>query len=167
MAKSADLLIGGWNFSTVMLIQSGPWLTPTISAGLDHSNTNMSARGVVARPNRIGSGDLASQTPDHYFDIGAFAATPAGCGCFGNSGVGILEGPGTIAVAAGLAKNFAITERLRLRLEATFTNLPNHPNFASPAVVVSTPSSFGRLTSVQSQENSGNRTGQIGARFDF
>ncbi len=167
MPKSADLLIGGWNFSTVMLIQSGPWLTPTISAGLDHSNTNMSARGVVARPNRIGSGYLASQTPDHYFDIGAFAATPAGCGCFGNSGVGILEGPGTIAVAAGLAKNFAITERLRLRLEATFTNLPNHPNFASPAVVVSTPSSFGRLTSVQSQENSGNRTGQIGARFDF
>jgi hypothetical protein len=167
MNRAADLLIGGWNLNAVTLVQSGPWLTPTISANLDKSNTNMLARGVSSRPNRVGSGYPDSRTPDHYFDIGAFTATPAGCGCLGNSGVGILEGPGTIAIAAGIAKNFAISERLRLRLEATFTNLPNHPNFGPPSVTVSTPSTFGRLVNVQSQENSGNRTGQIGARFDF
>lgn len=167
MNRAADLLLGGWNLTTVTLIQTGPWLTPTISAALDHSNTNMLSRGVKARPDRIGSGYPVNQTPDDYFDVSAFTATPAGCGCFGNSGVGILEGPGTIAIAGGLAKNFAVTERLRLRLEATFTNLPNHPNFAPPAMVVSTPSTFGKLTSVQTQENSGNRTGQLAARFDF
>ena len=54
-----------------------------------------------------------------------------------------------------------------MRLEATFTNLPNHPNFLSPEVVVSTPATFGKLTDVQTAENSGNRTGQVGLRLDF
>jgi len=72
-----------------------------------------------------------------------------------------------VAVAAGLSKTFIVAERLRLRLESTFTNLPNHPNFAPPAVVVSSPVSFGRTTAVQTQENSGNRTGQVALRLDF
>ena len=86
---------------------------------------------------------------------------------FGNAGVGILEGPGTIAVSGGLAKVFAISERLRLRLEASFRNLPNHPNFNPPAVNTSAPATFGKLLVVQAQENSGNRSGQVAARFDF
>jgi hypothetical protein len=81
--------------------------------------------------------------------------------------VGSLVGPGTAAVAAGLSKTFAIRERLRLRFEATFTNLPNHPNFAPPPVDVSAPATFGKITTVQSAENSGNRTGQMGLRLDF
>jgi len=56
---------------------------------------------------------------------------------------------------------------LRLRLEASFRNLPNHPNFNSPAVNTSAPATFGKLLSVQSQENSGNRSGKVAARFDF
>ncbi|MGH9429461.1 MAG: hypothetical protein ACRD2L_24510, partial [Terriglobia bacterium] len=69
--------------------------------------------------------------------------------------------------AGGLFKSFSISERLRLRVEATFTNLPNHPNFANPGLFVDRPNSFGKITSVQSQENSGNRVGQIGARLDW
>jgi hypothetical protein len=71
-----------------------------------------------------------------------------------------------VAIAAGLAKSFRVTEKLRLRLESTFTNLPNHPNFAPPGVYINNPQ-FGKLTSVQSSENAGNRTGQLGARLDF
>ena len=66
-----------------------------------------------------------------------------------------------------LAKTFAMAERVRLRLKATFTNLPNHPNFLPPATNVSLPNQFGRLTMVQASENGGNRTGQVGARIDF
>jgi hypothetical protein len=54
-----------------------------------------------------------------------------------------------------------------MRFEATFTNLPNHPNFAAPAVDVSAPSPFGKTTSSQSAENSGYRTGQVALRIDF
>jgi hypothetical protein len=77
-----------------------------------------------------------------------------------------LEGPGTTTVAAGLAKTFHVTERMRLRFEGTFTNLFNHPNFAPPPTNV-TSSSFGIVQSVQTAENSGNRTGQFSLRFEF
>lgn len=69
-------------------------------------------------------------------------------------------------VAAGLAKNFHITERMRLRFEGTFTNLFNHPNFAPPPTSV-TATSFGQVPNVQNAENSGNRTGQLSLRLDF
>ena len=62
-------------------------------------------------------------------------------------------------------KNFHLTERMRLRFEGTFTNLLNHPNFAPPTNVASP--SFGMPQSVQTAENSGNRTGQLGLRIEF
>ena len=123
-------------------------------------------RWKVARPDRIGNGNLDEPTRDHYWDATAFRPVPAGAGRFGNAGAGILRGPGTVAFAAGLAKTFSLTERLRLRLEGTFTNLPNHPNFLPPIATTNSPS-FGLRTSVQSAENAGNRTGQVGVRVDF
>jgi hypothetical protein len=98
------------------------------------------------------------------FNISAFNAIPTGP--VGNCGVGILEGPGTATIADGLSKTFHLTERMRMRFESTFTNLLNHPNFAPPPTNV-TSSSFGIVQSVQSAENSGNRTGQVSLRLDF
>jgi hypothetical protein len=160
-------ILGGWELSTVSMIQSGTFLTPTTSRRLDQSNTNMNARGISVRPDRISDGNLPNPKPDRWFDITAFMNTPAGANRFGNAGPGILIGPGTIAVAAGMSKTFPIKERLRMRLEAAFTNLPNHPNFAVPGLTVSTPTTFGKVTSVQSAENSGNRNGQVSVRLDF
>ncbi len=165
--RAANAVLGGWDLSTVTMIQSGPYLTPTISRNTDRSNTNMNARRVTVRPDRTASGNLPDPTPSRYFDIAAFVPTPAGANRFGNSGVGILEGPGTIAVAGGLSKNVPLKERLRMRLEATFTNMLNHPNFAVPGLNVSAPTTFGKITSVQSAENSGNRVGQVALRLDF
>jgi hypothetical protein len=98
------------------------------------------------------------------FNIGAFNPIPSGP--VGNCAVGSLEGPGTTTIAAGLSKTFRFKERLRLRFEGTFTNLLNHPNFAPPPTNV-TSSSFGIVQSVQTAENSGNRTGQLSLRLDF
>jgi hypothetical protein len=81
--------------------------------------------------------------------------------------VGILEGPGTIAVSAGLSKTFVIRERIRFRFESTFTNALNHTNFAPPAAAVSSPSTFGVLQSAQTAGQGGNRTGQLALRMDF
>lgn len=148
------------------LWQTGPFLTPVTSPSFDSANLNLVYRGAILRPDRIGNGNIANPTPNQYFDISAFNPAP-GPGRIGNSGVGILEGPGTTAVAAGMSKTFAVRERAKLRFEATFTNLPNHPNFAPPSVDVSAPATFGKITSVQSAENSGNRTGQLALRLDF
>jgi hypothetical protein len=159
-------LRGGWELSTVSLIQSGPLLTPTMPTSNDQSNTNASGRGIAVRPDRISNGNLANPTPSQFWDKSAFVLVSNGAGRFGNAGVGILEGPGTIAISAGLAKTLRLTEKLHLRTEATFTNLPNHPNFAVPQTLI-TNARFGVLTRVQSDENSGNRTGQLSARLEF
>jgi hypothetical protein len=163
----AQIVAGGWDLSTVTLLQSGPYQTPTMSVNLDRSNTNLSWRASLARPDRIGNGNLPDPTPGRYYDIASFAPPPVGAGRFGNAGTGILQAPGTIAVAAGLSKTFVVTEKVRLRMEGTFTNLPNHPNFMQPNVNISNPNAFGKLTTVQSSENSGNRSGQIGVRVEF
>jgi hypothetical protein len=167
MNRFEDAILGGWEVSTVSMWETGPFLTPITSPSLDPANLNLVYRGALLRPDRIGNGNLANPRPDQYFDINAFAPTPAGAGRVGNSGVGILVGPGTVAMAGGLAKTFTLREGIRARFEATFTNLPNHPNFAAPSVDVSAPATFGKTTSVQSAENSGNRTGQLALRIDF
>jgi hypothetical protein len=50
--------------------------------------------------------------------------------------------------------------------ESTFTNLPNHLNYAPPSTDV-TSSTFGKITSVPTAENAGNRTGQVALRIEF
>jgi hypothetical protein len=160
-------VMGGWNINTITLIQTGPFLTPVISPTLDQSNTDIVGRGgITARPDELGTNPNIS-SGENLWNINAFAPTPAGAGRIGNAGVGILEGPGTIAVSAGLSKIFQIRERLRLRFEATFTNALNHTNFAPPATYVSDPSTFGVLQSAQTAGQGGNRTGQLALRLDF
>jgi hypothetical protein len=162
-----NLLIGGWEASTVTLLQTGPWLTPTISPTLDQSNTDIANRATVLRPDCVGNPTPSHRTSSEYFNINAFAPTPADAGRIGNCGVGILEGPGTIAVSAGLGKTFPLTERIKLRFESTFTNVLNHTNYAPPAVDISNPQTFGALQSNQTSANAGPRTGQVALRLDF
>ena len=162
MNRVGEAIMGGWSVSTVTLWETGPYLTPVTSPNYDPGNLNLSYRGAFQRPDCVANGNVA--TNGSMFNINAFNPVPSGP--VGNCGVGILVGPGTSTIAAGLAKNFHITERLRLRFEGTFTNLMNHPNFAPPPTNV-TSSTFGVVQSVQTAENSGNRTGQLGLRLDF
>jgi len=162
-------VIGGWTLSTVTTIQTGQWLTPTMPPGDDQSNTDMVVRntgGALARPDCVGN-PATGRSGTQYFNIGAFALPPADAGRFGTCGVGILEGPGMVDVDAGLAKRINLGERLHARFEATFTNLPNHTNYAPPALNIGSPSSFGQLSSALPQGEGGNRTGQLALRMDF
>lgn len=164
MNRFSDLVVGGWSVSTVSLWETGPYLTPITSSSYDPGNLNLSYRGAFQRPDCVGNGNIANSATGSMFNIGAFSPIPLGP--VGNCGVGILQGPGTTTIAAGVSKTFHLTERMRLRFEGTFTNLLNHPNFAPPPTNV-TSLSFGIVQSVQAAENSGNRTGQFGLRFEF
>jgi hypothetical protein len=162
--RVVDALFGEWSVSTVSLWETGPYLTPTTSSSFDPGNLNLSYRGSFQRPDCIGNGNRANPATGSMFNINAFNPIPSGP--VGNCGVGILEGPGTSTVAVGLAKRLRLTERVGMRFEATFTNLLNHPNFAPPPTNV-TASSFGQVQNVQTAENSGNRSGQLGLRIEF
>jgi Carboxypeptidase regulatory-like domain len=183
-------VVGGWNVNTITLLETGPWLTPSISPGgcqvapdpatgqcpnnasgvpetNDQSNTNVTNRGAFLRPDAVSHSYYAGQSRSHYFNLAAFSPTPVGAGRFGNAGVGTLEGPGTAAVSLGLAKVFTVTESVHVRFESTFTNVLNHTNFLPPATQIDNTSTFGQLTAPQTAENAGNRTGQLALRVDF
>jgi hypothetical protein len=154
--------------STITLLQSGPYLTPTIGPVFDAANVNALGRGTIVRPDLIGDPNLANPTPTAWWNINAFAPTPAGAGRVGNAGVGTLEGPGTFTIAAGLAREFALGSRgLRGRVELTCTNILNRTNYAAPATDVTTPATFGKTTSMQTAENAGPRSGQVAFRVIF
>jgi hypothetical protein len=161
-----NTLLGGWDMTSIVLLESGPWLTPSISSSADQSNTNAEGRGTVIRPDVVSNNFTAGQSRAHYFNINAFAPTPANAGRIGNAGVGILEGPGTAAISLGVAKQFHIYEKVTGRFETTFTNILNHTNFAPPATAIDN-AQFGVLTGPQTAENAGNRTGQAALRIEF
>jgi len=164
-------IIGGWQTTNIFLAQSGPFLTPTYSGGNDPSGTN--------GPDRIGS-----QRPDRLplsacDGLSTRAARPLAGSCFyygwadaigrfGNSGVGIINGPGTVDWNFGLAKSFALKERAKLRFESTFTNFLNHPNLVySTTHLRANSSTFGVLNEAQSAEGLGARVIQFALRLDF
>jgi hypothetical protein len=72
---------------------------------------------------------------------------------FGNLGRNSLRGPQFVWSDFYLTKWFSLTERVKLRFEARFFNLFNHPNFGLPGMVLagipgkpSTQTGFGALT---------------------
>jgi len=73
-----------------------------------------------------------------YFNNSAFCAPPlvpfgdATATGWGNSGPGIVLGPGQFNFDATLQKTTAISERVSLQFRAEFFNLFNHPQFLDP-----------------------------------
>ena len=168
-----NAVAGGWQVTGITLLQTGPYLTPTFT-GSDPSGTGVLLRGVTAtqRPDRVGDGNLEHPTADAYFDLNAFVAPPNNIGRFGNAGVGILRGPGTASFSMTLGKQFGLTERLKMRYEAAFSNLFNHTNLEIPSnlnigSIASPSTSFGRITNVQSVDQAGPRIIQMSLRLSF
>ncbi len=122
--RAANLVLGGWRVTGVTVVQSGPWLTPFFPSGLaDPSGAFPSSRSVKRqRPdcNSGTSGYLSNPTTAKYFEASAFSIPGSNIGRYGNCGVGILEGPGTVTFSMSAGKTFALTERIGLRFEAQF-----------------------------------------------
>jgi len=170
-------IVGGWRLSTIFLIQSGPFLTPSIF--YDSSGTNQ----FYVRPDVFGNPNISNPTPDHWWNPGVFAcpglaAGQTNCrdsnnnllppiGRFGNGRVGTLIGPGTINLSMGLGKSFRLTERFTMKFESSFTNLPNHVNFDDPNTEVTLGKNFGQTVAARPADSGGNRVGQFALRIEF
>src|SRR5579871_216533 len=183
MNRFADALIGGWQLSTIFLWQGGPPLTPYFDGG-DPSGTGSGVIGRDQAPDVIGRPNLSNPTASSWFNVGAYTCpgvpgwkpgtdcligTPgngAPIGRFGSAGMGLVTGPGTVNLNAGLSKKFAITERVRIKVEGSFTNVLNHLNLANPVLAIDNPS-VGTITSARPADFGENRTGQVGARVEF
>jgi hypothetical protein len=183
--RIVDTIFGGWQVSNIFLWQSGPWMTPYFSDG-DPSGTGSGLIGRPQHPDRIGSGIPQHQNRNHWIDPTAFVCPgqpispvhpactiglvpgvdAAPIGRFGNSGVGVIEGPGTVNLSASLGKYFNITERVRIKAEGSFTNVLNHVNLADPELNIANPD-FGKITSARFSDFGGYRTGQVAMRLEF
>jgi hypothetical protein len=183
-SQLTDALLGGWHLSNIFLVQTGPYETPYFNSG-DPSGTGSGFQR-PQHPDRVGIGSLSSPNTNEWFNTSAFVcpATPGwaiGQACtigddpardlppigrFGNSGIGVVTGPGTVNLSTALGKSFAITERFRIKIEGSFTNILNHVNLADPVNAIDN-NSFGQITSARGSDFGGYRTGQISARIEF
>jgi hypothetical protein len=161
--RMVDGLIGGWNASGSIVLQTGNPFTPTI-------NTNLSyAQAGNWFPNLIGNPYLQNHSIHQWFNPAAYAApTP---GTFGNVHRNSLYGPGFNRVNLSLGKTFTIRENVKLEIRGDATNAFNHPSFGSPnsgltCLTPGAPCSSSNVTNISSVTNGG-RTMQLGTRLSF
>jgi hypothetical protein len=177
-------IVGGWRLSTIFLAQTGPYDTPFLQ--FDSSGN---AQFGFNRPDAKGNPNDFHHTRTQWWNPNVFSCpggTPGqdyipgtvilSCsnviGRFGNAAVGSLVGPGTINLSIGLAKDFQISERVRLKFESSFFNVPNHPNFDDPRNNLSEDNgsgtgTFGQVLSSRGGDAGGNRIGQFALRIEF
>ncbi|HEY0758696.1 MAG TPA: TonB-dependent receptor [Acidisarcina sp.] len=194
MGRLADLAVGGWQVSDILLLQSGTFLTAYMPNGsIDPSGTSSGTfvGGAAQRPDRVGNGNSGPHNRNHWFNNNAFACpgqtgyaslaptvatggvSPCNVGIgslpigrFGTESVGDLTGPGSINLSSGVSKSFVITEGISLRAEGTFTNVLNHTNLADPLTDISQ-ANFGQITQSRGSDFGGNRTGQLSVKLEF
>jgi hypothetical protein len=158
-------LTNGWNLSGVTVVQDGTPLSindtrggtiygfgpgtavtsrAQFAAGMGPSNV-ATPGGVEAR---LGGSVLGGPG---FFNKAAFTTIPAignGLG-YGNSGVGIILGPGQFNWDMSLVKDTKVgglREDATLQFRTEFFNVFNHPQFNNPAVVDFSKSTFGQIT---------------------
>jgi len=127
-----DKLMGGWQWSGTLNIQSGFPFTPQI--GSNASGTGDTLIPDVPNLNPDFKGSVILGKVGQWFDPRAFLMPLAGT--FGNAGRGSFTGPGFWNLDTSLAKKFSVTEQVSMQFRAEAFNVFNHPNFASPNPVV-------------------------------
>jgi hypothetical protein len=170
----------GWNFSGVTTIQDGTPLSITDSRGGSVFGTPVTglaqyAAGMSAQ-NVATSGSLYQRVQGTYLNAAAFtpsttsASTLPGCtGCtgtlYGDSGLGVLLGPGQSNFDMALAKTTTVgglREDATLQFRTEFFNTFNHPQFNNPILTFNT-SNFGHITSASVNP----RLIQFGLKYSF
>jgi hypothetical protein len=164
-----DAVIGGWQFNTNVIIQSGlPFNVTYAGAGSDRDTG-------PNRPNLIGDPD-GEQTQAQWFN-----ATPIGSsgsafsqpapGTFGDLPRNELRGPGYFRTDASLFKHFNIGGTRQLELRFEFVNLFNTVNLGNPDSEIGTPGNArpnaGRITSTANGNADPMRNIQFGVKFIF
>ena len=162
-----DRIVGGWELAGVLTFQTGPFLTVTVP-GADPSGTGFEQITGNGRADSVPGASLypATKTVQEWLNPAAFAVPPNNIGRFGDSQVGVANGPGTQAVNMSLMKSIGVWETARFQIGTQIANLFNHANYLSPNTTLTT-ATFGTLSNVQTAEGGGPRAIQLTARFTF
>jgi hypothetical protein len=136
-----NAVLGGWNINTIFQARSGLALSVVDGGGQSLQGTRS-----YERPNRLCNGSTNASGPDDtWLDISCFQRAAAGT--FGDSGSGILSGPGYWNLDLGISKNLYIDDKRYFTLKLEAFNALNHANFAlgQGTTDISDPTSFGKI----------------------
>ena len=149
----AALILGNWQFSAILSVESGIPMTFTASG------TSLNTPGETQTANQVGPVQILHgiNTGNPWFSLGSF--TQPGGVAFGSSGRNILSGPGLFGLNLALSKTFKLTERFRAELRAETFNFTNTPQFNNPTTSLTSSSTYGYVTSTLGSGTGVNGTG--------
>ena len=165
-------ILGGWAFAWIATIQSGSALTVADTNannvfGISEDRAQLSDK--YTKSQLVTGGSIESKL-NGYFNVSCFSTSPVigadGIGtAFGNSGTGIVDGPGQANVDIALSKALQLNwprEKSSVEFRAELYNAFNHPQFSNPDANFSSPT-FGVISSTAVSA----RVGQLALRFTF
>ena len=130
MHPVVDGVIGGWRFSGITTLLSGPAFTPSISFA-PLLNTDFSG----VRPDIIGNPHVSSPNRGLWFNPNAYTA-PQQPFSDGTASKGSLRGPAEYVFDLSLSKDFRIAEGKTLEFRWENFNAFNHTNLGLPDATV-------------------------------
>jgi hypothetical protein len=154
--RTTDMILGGWQLSSITILQSGQPLSFGISN--DNLNSGFSNRANLACPSipKIGK-------TSEWFDTSCLTTPPLYV--LGNSGVGKVRGPSYRNSDISLSKSVNFREHIAATFQVDAFNLTNTPHYANPNTTCCTAQNptFGQITST----NGTPREIQLGGHFNF
>ena len=121
----ADTILGGWELSGIFSYASGAPLT------FDAPGATL-GNGYDTRPNLVAGQSLHVSNPSAKLWFNPNALTAPAPYTYGNSGMGIFEGPSSRQLDASLIKNFRFREGTYLQFRFEAFNVPNVVNLGAP-----------------------------------
>lgn len=138
-------ILGGWDVSGIWAMRTGRALNITMSRS---SSDLPDGNSRNPRPNLVPGVSIypeGGSTFDHWLNPAAFA-NPASR-TWGNLGRHVARGPGAAQVDVALQKRTKLTERTELVFRTEAFNLFNRVQAGNPGTVLTSPASFGLITS--------------------
>ncbi len=165
-------VLGAWNLAAVATVQSGNALTiaytnPNNLFGISEDRAQLT--GTCTKSQLVSSGPMGAKL-NSYFNKSCFTTPPIigadGIGTgFGNSGTGIVDGPGQANFDFAVTKAIFVPwprEKSSVEFRAEFFNAFNRPQFANPDTNFSS-ATFGLISSTSVNP----RVGQLALRLNF
>lgn len=161
----ASEVLGGWQYNIIASFEAGNPFNITAAdnsgTGGNHAAYANCLAGAFANTTRDRNAITSITGTASYLNLAAFTQPTAGT--FGSCRPRAYAGPGRQNFDMSLFKQFSFTETRRMEFRLEGFNVFNHANLANPASGITTPGTFGRISSVVNTA----RQVQLAAKFYF